>query len=172
VRCDHFAVLDAAGKLGKILIGMNRALGEIPLTIKMRTGVREGRNTAHKLMPRITAEWNVAAMTVGHTPLTYACVSDTSPIPPYGPLVARAYKTTAVYEIGRLGLHPRMCQCRSSTRIRPRPYVIFPNSCPYSHSGATTLNPQYHGSLSSVAATLSPRKIIGPRSRAVASTAS
>jgi tRNA-dihydrouridine synthase 3 len=78
-------VLDAAGKLGKILIGMNRALGEIPLTIKMRTGVREGRNTAHKLMPRISAEWNVAAMTVGHTPLTHACVSDTSPIPPHGP---------------------------------------------------------------------------------------
>jgi tRNA-dihydrouridine synthase 3 len=59
-------VLDAAGKLGKILVGMNRALGEIPLTIKMRTGVKEGRNTAHKLMPRISSEWNVAAMTVSH----------------------------------------------------------------------------------------------------------
>ncbi|KAI9513479.1 zinc finger dihydrouridine synthase [Russula earlei] len=58
------ALLDAAGKLGKILVGMNRALGEIPLTIKMRTGVKEGRNTAHKLMPRIAAEWNVAAMTL------------------------------------------------------------------------------------------------------------
>jgi tRNA-dihydrouridine synthase 3 len=58
------ALLDAAGKLGKILIGMNKALGEIPLTIKMRTGVKEGRNNAHKLMPRIDAEWNVAAMTL------------------------------------------------------------------------------------------------------------
>ncbi|KAI9464008.1 zinc finger dihydrouridine synthase [Lactarius psammicola] len=58
------ALLDAAGKLGKILVGMNRALGEIPLTIKMRTGVKEGRNNAHKLMPRIGAEWNVAAMTL------------------------------------------------------------------------------------------------------------
>ncbi|KAI0273872.1 zinc finger dihydrouridine synthase [Russula aff. rugulosa BPL654] len=58
------ALLDAAGKLGKILIGMNRALGEIPLTIKMRTGVKEGRNNAHKLMPRISSEWNVAAMTL------------------------------------------------------------------------------------------------------------
>lgn len=57
-------MLDAAGKLGKILTGMNKALGEIPLTIKLRTGVKEGRNTAHKLMPRISAEWNVAAMTV------------------------------------------------------------------------------------------------------------
>ncbi|KAN0139239.1 hypothetical protein V8E53_002740 [Lactarius tabidus] len=58
------ALLDAAGKLGKILIGMNRALGEIPLTIKLRTGVKEGRNNAHKLMPRIGAEWNVTAMTL------------------------------------------------------------------------------------------------------------
>lgn len=58
------ALLDAAGKLGKILVGMNRALGEIPLTIKLRTGVKEGRNNAHKLMPRIGAEWNVAAMTL------------------------------------------------------------------------------------------------------------
>lgn len=59
-------MLDAPGKLGKILTGMNRALGEIPLTVKLRTGVREGRNTSHKLMPRIAAEWNVAAMTVCH----------------------------------------------------------------------------------------------------------
>ncbi|KAI0267398.1 zinc finger dihydrouridine synthase [Gloeopeniophorella convolvens] len=58
------ALLDAAGKLGKILLGMNKALGEIPMTIKLRTGVKEGRNTSHKLMPRITAEWNVAAMTL------------------------------------------------------------------------------------------------------------
>lgn len=55
---------------------MNKALGEIPLTIKMRTGVKEGRNNAHKLMPRISSEWNVAAMTVSHlslhlTPIRY-----------------------------------------------------------------------------------------------------
>jgi tRNA-dihydrouridine synthase 3 len=65
----RYSVLDAAGKLGKILTGMNRALGEIPLTVKMRTGVKEGRNTVHKLMPRISAEWNVAAMTVSPTQL-------------------------------------------------------------------------------------------------------
>ncbi|KAI0061146.1 zinc finger dihydrouridine synthase [Artomyces pyxidatus] len=58
------ALLDAAGKLGKILIGMNRALGDIPMTVKLRTGVKEGKNTSHKLMPRISAEWNVSAMTL------------------------------------------------------------------------------------------------------------
>ena len=57
-------MLDAPGKLGKILIGMNKALGEVPLTIKLRTGVKDGRNTAHKLMPRIASEWGVGCITV------------------------------------------------------------------------------------------------------------
>ena len=43
---------------------MNKALGEIPLTVKLRTGVKEGRNNAHKLMPRLAAETGVGAMTV------------------------------------------------------------------------------------------------------------
>ncbi|EAU84036.1 zinc finger dihydrouridine synthase [Coprinopsis cinerea okayama7 len=58
------ALLDNAGKLGKIIQGMNRALGEIPLTVKIRTGVKEGRNNAHKLMPRISAEWSASAITL------------------------------------------------------------------------------------------------------------
>ena len=45
---------------------MNRALGEIPLTVKLRTGVKEGKNTAHKLMPRLAAETGVGAITVSH----------------------------------------------------------------------------------------------------------
>jgi tRNA-dihydrouridine synthase 3 len=43
---------------------MARVLGEIPLTIKMRTGVREGQNVAHKLVPKARREWGVAALTV------------------------------------------------------------------------------------------------------------
>ncbi|GJJ10891.1 hypothetical protein Clacol_005119 [Clathrus columnatus] len=58
------ALLDQTGKLGKILIGMNRALGEIPLTLKIRTGVKDGKNTAHKLMPRIGQEWGASAITI------------------------------------------------------------------------------------------------------------
>ncbi|KAG9019423.1 tRNA-dihydrouridine synthase 3 [Tulasnella sp. 427] len=57
------ALLDAPNRLGKILIGMNRALGEIPLTIKVRTGVKDGRNTAHKLMPKLDS-WGVSAVTI------------------------------------------------------------------------------------------------------------
>ena len=56
-------MLDAANKLGKIVVGMNRALGEVPVTVKLRTGVKEGRNNAHKLMPRLATEWGVAAIT-------------------------------------------------------------------------------------------------------------
>ncbi|KAF8151441.1 zinc finger dihydrouridine synthase [Crassisporium funariophilum] len=58
------ALLDTVGKLGKILIGMNKALGEIPVTVKLRTGVKDGRNMAHKLMPRLSTEWNAGCITL------------------------------------------------------------------------------------------------------------
>ena len=45
---------------------MNKALGEIPMTVKLRTGVKDGKNTAHKLMPRLSTEWNVGCITVGY----------------------------------------------------------------------------------------------------------
>ncbi|RXK36031.1 tRNA-dihydrouridine synthase 3 [Tremella mesenterica] len=58
------ALLDSPGRLGKILVGMNRALGDIPLTVKFRTGVANGKPTAHKLIPRFATEWGVGAMTL------------------------------------------------------------------------------------------------------------
>lgn len=58
------ALLDNASKLGKILAGMNRAAGEVPVTIKMRTGIKTGVNTTHKLMPRIVKEYGVGAATL------------------------------------------------------------------------------------------------------------
>jgi len=57
-------VLDAAGKLGKIVVGMSKALGDVPVTVKLRTGVKDGKNNAHKLMPRLATEWNAAALTL------------------------------------------------------------------------------------------------------------
>jgi hypothetical protein len=57
-------VLDSAGKLGKMLVGMNKALGEIPLTVKLRTGIKDGKNTVHKLMPRLSAEFGASCITV------------------------------------------------------------------------------------------------------------
>ena len=66
--------MDTVGKLGKILIGMNRALGEIPVTVKLRTGVKDGKNTAHKLMPRLSTEWNAGCITVRSTILIYGFI--------------------------------------------------------------------------------------------------
>lgn len=57
------ALLESTGRLSKSLIGMSRVLGEIPLTVKLRTGIRDGHNVAHKLMPRVL-EWGVSAMTL------------------------------------------------------------------------------------------------------------
>ncbi|KAG7094002.1 hypothetical protein E1B28_007631 [Marasmius oreades] len=58
------ALLDAPAKLGRIVVGMNKALGEIPVTVKLRTGVKDGRNNAHKLMPRLVTEWGAGALTL------------------------------------------------------------------------------------------------------------
>ncbi|OAX43757.1 FMN-linked oxidoreductase [Rhizopogon vinicolor AM-OR11-026] len=58
------ALLDAPAKLGKIVSGMSRALGEIPVTIKLRTGVKDGRNNAHKIMPRAATEWGIGCITL------------------------------------------------------------------------------------------------------------
>jgi len=58
-------VIDAPAKLGRIVVGMNKVLGEIPVTVKLRTGVKEGKNTAHKLMPRV-ADWGASCLTVRH----------------------------------------------------------------------------------------------------------
>ena len=68
VRCSSL-VLDTPGKLGKIIYGMNRSLGTIPLTIKVRTGVKDGKNTTHKLMSRLP-QWPVGAMTASSTCVT------------------------------------------------------------------------------------------------------
>jgi hypothetical protein len=57
------AVLDAVGRLSKSLLGMSRALGTVPLTVKLRTGIKDGHNNAHKLMPRARL-WGVSAMTL------------------------------------------------------------------------------------------------------------
>ncbi|KAI6003161.1 hypothetical protein EDC04DRAFT_2882888 [Pisolithus marmoratus] len=50
--------------LGKIIIGMNKVLGDIPVTVKLHTGVKDGHNMAHKLMPRLSTEWGVGCITL------------------------------------------------------------------------------------------------------------
>ena len=47
-----------------MIVGMTKALGDIPVTVKLRTGVKDGRNSAHKLMPRLSSEWGAGCITV------------------------------------------------------------------------------------------------------------
>lgn len=47
------ALLDSAGKLEKMLRGMNSVSGEVPITVKIRMGTKDGRPTAIKLTDRL-----------------------------------------------------------------------------------------------------------------------
>ncbi|CED83060.1 Uncharacterized conserved protein [Phaffia rhodozyma] len=58
------ALFEKPTKLGQILVGMSKALGSIPLTVKMRTGIKDNKNTAHNMIPRFATEWGVSAMTL------------------------------------------------------------------------------------------------------------
>ena len=58
------ALMDMPGRLSKILRGMSAVLGEVPVTIKMRTGTSNSKNTAHKLFGRIQTEFGVGAATI------------------------------------------------------------------------------------------------------------
>ena len=48
---------------------MNKALGEIPVTVKLRTGVKDGRNNAHKLMPRVARDGDTLRIVLPGDPL-------------------------------------------------------------------------------------------------------
>ena len=91
---------------------MNKALGEIPMTVKLRTGVKDGKNTAHKLMPRLSTEWNVGCITVG-----YNLSGVVHQYNLYG-LAPWTNKTTAVHATRQLGLYQTMRASRQSTRDR------------------------------------------------------
>ncbi|KAL2165294.1 hypothetical protein VTH06DRAFT_591 [Thermothelomyces fergusii] len=47
------ALLDAQSKLERMIRGMNAVSGEVPITAKIRMGVKDDRHTAHKLVERL-----------------------------------------------------------------------------------------------------------------------
>lgn len=57
------ALLDHPGRLGRIVRGMNAVTGDIPITVKLRTGTTS-TPTTHKMFPRLKVDWNVAAATL------------------------------------------------------------------------------------------------------------
>ncbi|KAI3406749.2 DUS3 [Candida oxycetoniae] len=58
------ALLDQTPRLLRIVKAMNGSSGDIPVTIKIRTGVKENKNTAAHLVDRVLNETQVAAITL------------------------------------------------------------------------------------------------------------
>ncbi|KAK0042124.1 tRNA-dihydrouridine(47) synthase [NAD(P)(+)]-like isoform X1, partial [Biomphalaria pfeifferi] len=47
------ALLSKPGKLEQICLSMKAVMGDMPLTVKLRTGENDGKNVAHTLIPRL-----------------------------------------------------------------------------------------------------------------------
>lgn len=58
------ALMENPSRMIRLLNGMNAVSGEVPVTVKIRTGVRDDKPTAHTLVPRLLKETNVAAITI------------------------------------------------------------------------------------------------------------
>mmetsp|Transcript_6228 Transcript_6228/g.7698 ORF Transcript_6228/g.7698 Transcript_6228/m.7698 type:complete len:623 (+) Transcript_6228:118-1986(+) len=58
------ALMEQPARLLRILKGMNACSGDIPVTVKIRTGTKENKNTAKALVERILCENEVAAITL------------------------------------------------------------------------------------------------------------
>ncbi|CAK7896659.1 tRNA-dihydrouridine(47) synthase [NAD(P)(+)] [[Candida] anglica] len=58
------ALMEQPARLMRILKGMNACSGDIPVTVKIRTGTKDGHNNAKQLVGRILAENTVAAITL------------------------------------------------------------------------------------------------------------
>lgn len=58
------ALLDQPPRLLRLVKAMNASSGDIPVTIKIRTGVKENKNTAKQLVDRVLTETQVAAITL------------------------------------------------------------------------------------------------------------
>lgn len=58
------ALLDQPPRLLRLVKAMNASSGDIPVTIKIRTGVKENKNTAKQLVDRVLSETQVAAITL------------------------------------------------------------------------------------------------------------
>lgn len=58
------ALLDHPRKLGRIVRGMDSVLGDIPVTVKLRTGVTDKKTSHSRIMPRLQTDWGVGAVTM------------------------------------------------------------------------------------------------------------
>jgi tRNA-dihydrouridine synthase len=82
-------------------------LGEIPLTVKFRTGIKQDKNVAHKFIPRFATEWGISAMTVRWAySIDFASELSLNSVLR---VVARTITTAALFQDGRLELYQAVC---------------------------------------------------------------
>lgn len=96
-----FAVLSMGTRLGKMVKGMAYALGDIPVTVKMRTGVKDNLPTAHKLFPKAHA-WGAGAVAVGNESLWIVLVLILV-------LAPRSKSAAALLSRSRLDIYQTVC---------------------------------------------------------------
>ena len=60
------ALLDKPNRLERIVKGMTSVL-DVPLTVKLRTGITSYKNVAHHLLPRLR-DWGVSLASVSLSP--------------------------------------------------------------------------------------------------------
>ncbi|CAH6723057.1 tRNA-dihydrouridine(47) synthase [NAD(P)(+)] [[Candida] jaroonii] len=58
------ALMEQPSRLARILKGMNYCSGDIPVTVKMRTGTKDGKNIAIPLIKRLLNEGDIASITL------------------------------------------------------------------------------------------------------------
>ena len=57
-------LLEQTPKLGKLIVGMHRVSGDTPITMKMRTAVKESKMLAEGIMQKAVTEWSPSAITL------------------------------------------------------------------------------------------------------------
>ena len=56
------ALMGRSGRFEQVVRSM-KSITDVPVTVKMRTGLQEERNTAHLLLPKLK-DWGVSMITV------------------------------------------------------------------------------------------------------------
>lgn len=93
---------------------------DVPLTVKIRTGVHQNSNVAHKLIPELK-NWGVSMITVGLCQINeiIRCLSDIQGLQSFAVVIfvceaARQISWAALHKTGWLGVHQHLLESRRS----------------------------------------------------------
>ncbi|XP_032739605.1 tRNA-dihydrouridine(47) synthase [NAD(P)(+)]-like isoform X3 [Lontra canadensis] len=126
------ALMNRTAKFQQIVRGMNQVL-DVPLTVKIRTGVQERMNLAHRLLPELR-DWGAALVTPvpldvsGSLSLCLILRPRTgSPSPRMAsPSAPRPLPGAALHQAGRLGVHRAVCDSsQPHAAVRKRGHLVI-----------------------------------------------